>query len=153
MLLFFRLAVFIAAIQGVFSLKCYGYVPGANSTIVIGIQDSSATPGICTNPSCACASYMFQCSNNARSCSTQQLQNQTIIWNYVLTSNTTCQQLAITPTTTNITCCYTDLCNNQAMSTILTTVTGVINTTPRSSTSLLSLSIWVVLLPLCFALG
>ncbi len=150
MFLRLQLLVFIVAIQGVSSLKCYGYVPGANNTLVLGIVDSSNTSGICSSVSCACASYMFQCSMNDTECSTQQQQNQAIIWNYILTDNTTCQALLQDSSCMNTICCYTDLCNNQGMSATSTTVIGMMSTLSPNSTTFLSFSTWIVLLALIF---
>ncbi len=140
--------VSIVVIQGVSSLQCYG-LSNANNTSVIGIQDSTVLSGICTNSSCACVSYMFQCLSNNTLCSTQQQQSQAIIWNYALVSNSTCQQL-ISGGAMNITCCYTNLCNTQGMSATSTSMIGMTTTSSQNSTSLLSFSIWIVLLALCF---
>jgi hypothetical protein len=142
--------VSIAAIQGVSSLQCYRYLLGANNTLIIGIQDSTVTSGICTDPSCACTSYMFQCSTGNILCSTQQQQSQALIWDYGLMSNSTCQQLVQNSTGMNMTCCYTNLCNNQGMSATSTSVIGMTTTSSQNSTSFLSFSIWIVLLALCF---
>jgi hypothetical protein len=137
--------VFIVVIQGVSSLQCYGYLPGDNDTLVLGIEDSTVIPGICT-----CISFMFQCSSDNALCSTQQQQNQTIIWNYALVSNSTCEQFIQSELGMNMTCCYTNLCDNQGISANLTSIIDMTTTSSQNSTSLLSFSIWIVLLALCF---
>ncbi len=151
MFLRLQLLVFIVAIQGVSSLKCYYYMPDANNTLVIGTIDSSTTSGQCNNSTCTCVSYMFQCSMNDTMCTTQQQQTQAIIWNYILTDNSTCQTLIQNPLSyMNTTCCYTDLCNNQGMSATSTTVISMMTTSSPNSTSFLSFSIWIILLALIF---
>jgi len=142
--------VSIVAIQGVSSLQCYRYLLGAKNTLIISTQDSTVTSGICTDPSCACTSYMFQCSTGNMLCSTQQQQSQALIWDYALMSNSTCQQFLLNSTDMNMTCCYTNLCNNQGMSATSTSVIGINTTSSQNSTSFLSFSIWIVLLALCF---
>jgi len=142
--------VSIVVIQGVSSLQCYASLPVANSTLVIGIENSTVLSAICTDPSCACISYMFQCSSNNTLCSTQQQQSQAIIWYYALVSNSTCQQNIQSGLGMNITCCYTNLCNNQGMSATSTSMIVMTTTSSQNSTSLLSFSIWIVLLALCF---
>jgi hypothetical protein len=144
--------VSIVAIQGVSSLQCYGYLPGDNDTSILGIEDSTVLSGICIDPSCACISFMFQCSsdNTNALCSTQQQQNQAILWNYALVSNSTCEQFIESELGMNMTCCYTNLCNNQGLSANLTSVLDMTTISSQNSTSLLSFSIWIVLLALCF---
>jgi len=150
MFLLSYLIVSIVVIQGVSSLQCYGYLPGDNDTLVLGIEDSTVISGICTDPSCACISFMFQCSSDNALCSTQQQQNQTIIWNYALVSNSTCEQFIQSELGMNMTCCYTNLCDNQGISANLTSIIDMTTTSSQNSTSLLSFSIWIVLLALCF---
>jgi hypothetical protein len=149
MFLLLHLIVLIAAIQDVSSLQCYAYISGANNTMIVGIQDSTVMTGVCTNSSCACASYIFQCTTGYSLCSTQQQQNQAMIWNYTLTTNTACEGFALNGTYMNVTCCYTNLCNNQGMSATPTTI-SMFTTTTSNSTSLLSFSIWIIFLALCF---
>jgi hypothetical protein len=166
MFLLLHLIVLIAAIQDVSSLQCYAYISGANNTMIVGIQDSTVMTGVCTNSSCACASYIFQCTTGYSLCSTQQQQNQAMIWNYTLTTNTACEGFALNGTYMNVTCCYTNLCNSQGLgvdvatvtsmnpisTTSTRTVTNMFSTTTPNSTSLLSFSIWIIFLALYFSM-
>ncbi len=147
MIALFHLFVFAAAVQGVYSLQCY--VNGPINMTTIGIQDSAATPpDVCATTPCACGIYMYQCAGNNSVCTAQQLQNQTMIWIYVLTANTTCQSLVTSMTGM---CCYTNLCNNPSMN--MTTTSPAMSMTTglplMNSASILPFSIWIVLLALC----
>lgn len=138
MFLLVRLTVFLAAVQSASSLACYSSVRGTDTSVLIGIDDSSAHPvDECTRVVCACASYMFQCVNNDASCTTQQLQNQSIIWGYILSDNTTCMENTQVASFLNVTCCYTDLCNTIGLDLNSTTVVKLQNTS-TTATSLVT---------------
>ncbi len=149
MIALFHLLVFAAAVQGISSLQCY--VNGPINMTTIGIQDSAATPpDMCATTPCACGIYLYQCVGNNSACTAQQLQNQTVIFVFVLTTNTTCQSLA---TSSDGMCCYTNLCNNPSITMMSTTLIMSMTTgsPSKNSASILPFSIWIVLLALCAA--
>ncbi|UJR32478.1 hypothetical protein I4U23_019940 [Adineta vaga] len=145
-----HLTIFIIIIQVVSSLRCYGFVRSTDSSPpIVGIQDSSYLPDACMNQTCLCVSFMFQCINsNNTLCTTQQLQNQSFVWTYALTGMGTCQHLVQTPIIKNLTCCYTDLCNNQSINAILPITTNIVTISLNNDASFLSLSLFIFLFAL-----
>ena len=120
------LMIFSATIQLVSSLRCYGFVRSTDSSSpTVGLQDSLYIPNACMNQTCLCISFVFQCINNNTLCTTKQLQRESTVWTYALTGDGTCRQLIQSPIIKNLTCCYTDLCNNQLVNALLTSTRSV----------------------------
>jgi len=142
--------VFLAIINGHFSLKCYQYNLGSNNTFEIDIFDTNVTLSSCGNHTCVCASYRFQCSSDYILCPSVYGKNQTIVWVYLVIDNSTCPSL-IPPSYMNVTCCDTDLCNNQGMK-LDTTTTIATTTTSTSLSSSIFVSIYICVFSLAFLL-
>lgn len=120
------LIIFSITIQLVSTLRCYGFVRSTESSPpVVGLQNSLYIPNACMNQTCLCISYVFQCIDNNTLCTAEQLQRESIVSTYALTGIGTCQQLMQSPIIKNLTCCYTDLCNNQSVNALLTTTRSV----------------------------
>jgi hypothetical protein len=134
-----HITVLVSIIHGVSTIKCYQFIPGFGGNGTIGTYDTATSPGLCNaTVVCVCTSYRFQCTSDNTACSTSQIQNNATIWIYSIMTNDSCATLPAAGAM-SVTCCYTDLCNNQGMS----------NTSP---TILPCLSTWITLLALCFVL-
>ncbi|CAF0751855.1 unnamed protein product [Adineta ricciae] len=141
------LTIFSATIQLVSSLRCYGFVRSTDSSSpTVGLQDSLYIPNACMNQTCLCISFVFQCINNNTLCTTKQLHHESTVWTYALTGVGTCQQLIQSSIIKNLTCCYTDLCNNQSVNAPLTTTRSVAIMSLNNNTSSLFRSILLLLL-------
>jgi len=75
---------------------------------------------ICSKVGCACFSYRGVCSqsspgaNHYSSCKNEDRQNGIIKWHYGWASHDQCEELRKHPNTyLDLTCCYTDRCNDQ----------------------------------------
>ena len=107
----------VCGVTCVSALVCYSGLPGSPASI--NTVDTATMGGTCNNDTCACVSYKFVCSNNDQLCTTQEQEVEAQKWRLTVVGNTTCQQMAATPTTyMNVTCCYTDHCNKQGYSAV-----------------------------------
>jgi hypothetical protein len=75
---------------------------------------------LCSTVGCACFSYQRVCSHSSSEyyhfsqCTATDRQNGTIKWHRGVTSNSTCEQMSqLLHIYRNLTCCYTDRCNDQ----------------------------------------
>ncbi|UJR18007.1 hypothetical protein I4U23_004908 [Adineta vaga] len=118
MALVYQLAVFIIALQSVYTLKCYVLAADNSGAMVMTPADSANMTVLCNSTvPCACASYKMKCGNNGTACTIIENQQGITKWVYMLTTKDMCTQMAAVGSVyMSSTCCYTDLCNNQTSS-------------------------------------
>lgn len=113
-----RSVAFFVVVQEASSLKCYGIRPGANDTMVMDMFNSATMifPVCNATTGCACASYQAQCSDDEITCKASEIQMNTTKWFYKIVKQDTCANMMQAASMyTNVTCCNTDMCNNQSI--------------------------------------
>ena len=117
-----QLVAFLVLIQEAYSLKCYGLFPSVNGSMAMGMLHSATMVSSCNDTTmCVCASYQAQCSDNDIACTWSEIQSNTTKWFYTIVPQDMCANMKQAASIyMNVTCCNTDMCNNQSMSPLLT---------------------------------
>ncbi|CAF0829816.1 unnamed protein product [Adineta ricciae] len=117
--------IFLFTLQSVHTLQCYlSTIDGSGTVITI---DSNNQTNLCNvTTGCVCASFQSYCPD-ATFCTSSDFQNNVTKWFYALTDPISCSDKNQTNGAWNITCCSTDLCNNQGISGAAINTTTIAN--------------------------
>jgi hypothetical protein len=122
----FHAVVFIISLQTVSTLQCYSSDPGSPQPVMI---NSANHTDVCGNTTvCNCISFRAVCTDR-NYCTAAEIANNVTKLFYGLIDQVACAGYAAQGVS-NLTCCATDMCNNQGL-------TGQIGTsTPSRLTSM-----------------
>ncbi|CAF0943406.1 unnamed protein product [Adineta ricciae] len=117
--------IFLFTLQSVHTLQCYLSTIDGTGTVTT-INSNNQTDSCNATTGCVCASFQSYCPDSTF-CTSSELQNNVTKWFYALTDPISCSNRNQTNGVWNITCCSTDLCNNQGISGAAITTTTIAN--------------------------
>ena len=128
--------IFVFTAHSVYTLQCY--MSTSDGTGTVTTIDSTNQTDLCNDiTGCICGSFQAYCPN-ATFCTSDELKNNVTKWFYVLTDTATCSGENQTDGAWNITCCSTDLCNNQGINTDAITTTIIASKDAAITTTIAS---------------
>ena len=125
--------IFLFTLQSVHTLQCYLSTIDGSGTVTT-LNTNNQTGACNTTTGCVCVSFQSYCPD-ATFCTTSQLQNNVTKWFYAIADPISCSSKNQSNGAWNITCCSTDLCNNQGMSNATNATTTAVANTANSTTT------------------